>query len=398
MKRTVTRTHTHWDPAAPDATGQGFQRVAFGESVTDFWFKTILQKKNHTQAEVVREVEVNVCLLRLFEDSICVPKIEKRTNASVESFLTSPRFFLNLTLRGTPFTTAPMLPRRWFSSLVGALGWVLFFAVWRSPQPDCERQVVNHPTVRPAITPPSAFPSSYLGAQLGPHTLHVTTPGAADVGSWCTVLGLEGLGAMTQDEVDLHVKYVTAAARAGRSYLEWGSGSSTLRSIRGGVAHATVVDSSVGALHCALSHPDVAKAAQEGRVTALFVDIDADPFNWGKPQSKKRVSAWPEYSDVVRRLPDPSTVGLVLVDGRFRVACTMKAVAMLRDDTFILVHDFERRSYSLPIKLGVVRLVEQVGRLAVLQRVPSTAAGIEAKGLAGWVAVWRGEELKSERR
>jgi hypothetical protein len=70
---------------------------------------------------------------------------------------------------------------------------------------------------------------------------------------------------------------------------------------------------------------------------------------WGNPADRSKVHLWPRYCSGVwarianERLPQPD---LVLIDGRFRVACLLATLVMGRPGTRILFDDyFDRPAY-----------------------------------------------------
>src|SRR5262249_49162244 len=85
---------------------------------------------------------------------------------------------------------------------------------------------------------------------------------------------------------------------------------------------------------------------------------------WGRPRSKVFLAKWPAYASAPwsgyrRVIPD-----LVLVDGRFRVACIALAVLNSRSDTVIAVHDFWDRPWY-HVCLPLLEIIAREGRLGV---------------------------------
>lgn len=173
------------------------------------------------------------------------------------------------------------------------------------------------------------------------------------------------------------------------SYFEWGSGSSTVRALRmGGVRAVTVVDTSKAALACLLHHP---AAAAFPRLRALFADIAGDDERAGNPKDRSLIQHWPGVSNAVLHYPDPLSLDVVLIDGRFRAAAAMKTASAVRDDTSILVHDWGRLKYHYAVKVGVLDVVETAGALALLRRgqgARSIDALEPAAALEAWKALW----------
>lgn len=123
-----------------------------------------------------------------------------------------------------------------------------------------------------------------------------------------------------------------------RGYLEYGSGGSTLAADRAGVPTVSVEGDAFYAR-------SVARRLSAGtRVTMLPVDIGLTGF-WGLPifrtPTPARLRAWRSYVDAPFR--DPSArpfPDFVLVDGRFRRACALKAV-----------HEAQRRGATVTVMI-----------------------------------------------
>jgi hypothetical protein len=77
------------------------------------------------------------------------------------------------------------------------------------------------------------------------------------------------------------------------------------------------------------------------------------------------------------------------VDGRFRAASIFKAASVLRGDAVILVHDWDREAYHAGEREGVLRLLQQRGRLAALQRTEKGGALTQE----AWAALWSAVEF-----
>lgn len=157
-------------------------------------------------------------------------------------------------------------------------------------------------------------------------------------------------------------------ARA-RNYLEYGSGGSTVLANKL-VTNLVSVDSDSSFLadvRRALSQTDRRAMAKLIHVNiGLTVDWGFPVFN--KP-TRRRVRRWEEYAKAPWRYF--RTIGqqpdLVLVDGRFRVACVLESLLSLSplSETKILVDDYiDRPQYAV---IEEYADVEMVGRMAVLR-------------------------------
>ena len=158
---------------------------------------------------------------------------------------------------------------------------------------------------------------------------------------------------MTSEEISLFHETLSKAD----AYLEFGIGGSTafavqltnLRCLKG-------IESSQDWIDRVSAEPHTAAALAEHRLDLVFVDI-GPTTSYGNP-------AYPEpSSDILKLFPTYSTQTLtscggqpvkhhvVLVDGRFRVACFLHALLSINPEdgsnTQILIHDYGRTGYHV---------------------------------------------------
>lgn len=220
--------------------------------------------------------------------------------------------------------------------------------------------------------PPHAFPRlldvrpramSFPASSLPPSVVPVRN-GDRDPPSWCTE---ESLSAIRHDMSGAEASLLSKYVRGSSGYFEWGVGSPSMRAISGGAKDVTLVDTSLEALDCVLSHPSV--FISEKTIKAFYVDIASDPNNWGQPEDLSKRDNWPKVSDVVLYHPKPERLDTVFIDGRTRASCIVKSAAVLRRDAVIICHDYwARKSYHIAVEQGFLRVVETVGSIVVLQR------------------------------
>lgn len=143
---------------------------------------------------------------------------------------------------------------------------------------------------------------------------------------------------MTEKELDLLQK----AFKDSHDYLEFGSGNSTQLAVnQNNMEHITVVESDPmfwkGQV---LNTPSVELAVQSSRLTPLLVNI-GPVGEWGYPLDESYKDQWPLYSSLA--FQGKTAYDLVLVDGRFRIACILQACLHCSAKTKILIHDFFNR-------------------------------------------------------
>lgn len=151
---------------------------------------------------------------------------------------------------------------------------------------------------------------------------------------------------MTADEQKLLHSHIDHA----KNYLEFGSGESTIYAAEAKSLNAIdSVESSESFIDENLRpNAAIAEALAAGKLTFHIIDI-GKTGSWGYPKDKSKKHLWPNYSLSV--FSQESTHDLVLVDGRFRVACALNSILNTPDACRIMIHDFwKRRQYHFLLK------------------------------------------------
>lgn len=176
-----------------------------------------------------------------------------------------------------------------------------------------------------------------------------------------------------------------------QNYLEFGSGSSTL--VVAGIGKPlTTVESNPTFLssvekRCRHIRPD----SCIGSMNFVLGDI-GETGPWGRPAfpSYKRPQRWRNYPLAPWiELGATYRADLVLVDGRFRVACALALVLHQKDaDWDLLVDDFSERPEYDPI-MQFAQLRGLSGRMAHFQPKHKVDLGEVAKAFEYFVSDWR---------
>ena len=134
-----------------------------------------------------------------------------------------------------------------------------------------------------------------------------------------------------------------ATVQAGGHYLEYGAGGSTkLVAALPQVTTITSVESDPAYLRDHLAgDAAIQSATQAGRLRFLVADI-GPVGEWGYPADASREHLWPDYALCPYR--DGYQPDLILIDGRFRVACGLLA-ALQAPAAAILIHDYPPREF-----------------------------------------------------
>jgi hypothetical protein len=166
---------------------------------------------------------------------------------------------------------------------------------------------------------------------------------------------------MKKDEEEMFVSAVLGVV----FYFEWGAGGSTFRACKNGAGKVVSVESQkmwieeVKQYEAVKIHPDI-----------TFHHIDINAGNMGRPENNNKKDNFPTYSAVIDKYDD---IDVVLVDGRFRLACACKAV--INGVQSILIHDFTSRTHYHDI-LPYVEIVSQTGTLVEVR--PKEGLDIDA--------------------
>jgi len=169
-----------------------------------------------------------------------------------------------------------------------------------------------------------------------------------------------------QDKL-LFYKYLDAATH----YLEYGAGGSTAQASRRPGLRTLVSVESDPDWYATVQRHVVASSTRSDRL--LHIAMDTRPNTWGYPGPSSCHEERAAYSRVIRTL-DPAlqaSLDVVLIDGRFRVACCLHCYESIGDHCRILFDDFlDRPQYS--IVLDFYELVEQTAdkTLVVLKKKP----------------------------
>jgi len=97
------------------------------------------------------------------------------------------------------------------------------------------------------------------------------------------------------------------------------------------------------------------------KLTFRFIDVGCKG-NWGNPSPTCPQSTYEQYYKRIDGSPD-----LVLIDGRFRVACALSIWFALNTSAIVIFDDFFNRPYY-HIVLNYYNVLERSGRMAVLQK------------------------------
>lgn len=133
-------------------------------------------------------------------------------------------------------------------------------------------------------------------------------------------------------------------------YLEFGMGGSTFRALKKSNAQVYSIDSSISWIGYMRSFLFI-RMMENKRLSLFHVDI-GETGEFGHPKNQISKEKFIDYSSSIFESIDKTKVDTVLVDGRFRVACTLKTIMECQenDSLSIMIHDFHREYYHPVLK------------------------------------------------
>lgn len=152
------------------------------------------------------------------------------------------------------------------------------------------------------------------------------------------------------------------------NYFEFGSGGSTVYvSKQKNIKSITSVES------CREWHDNVKKLITHPNIKYIFINMNTLPDTWGYPGEYSTRDSWVSYSSALN-----NSVDLILIDGRFRVACALKCFTTISNSTIVLFDDFlNRPEYHIVLDYYTIinKTVDNV--MVALQKNNSTPPSLE---------------------
>jgi hypothetical protein len=158
------------------------------------------------------------------------------------------------------------------------------------------------------------------------------------------------------EDLSLFQKYI----KKSKHYFEFGSGGST--------TFASQIET-IESIHSVESDKNWANkvlAYVKKPIQLHLIDFK-NPGSWGSPGSQTTNEEKKAYSDAINKI---TTADTILVDGRFRVACALKAYSHMTEDSFLLFDDFLNRP-NYHIILNYFIIVERGKIMVVLKKGPN---------------------------
>ena len=149
-------------------------------------------------------------------------------------------------------------------------------------------------------------------------------------------------------------------------YFEYGSGGSTYQaSIRKNIKTIYSVESDITwqkKLNQTIKNPNI---------NYIYNEMDTNPNTWGNPGKNATNIQKINYSNHITKLSkeEQDSIDLVLIDGRFRVACCLKCYDIIKDNCLIAFDDFLNRPlYHIVLKYFDIIEKTQDNRMVILKK------------------------------
>ena len=79
-------------------------------------------------------------------------------------------------------------------------------------------------------------------------------------------------------------------------------------------------------------------------ISAIYITIDLKTKDLGYPGKDTTVDDWKKY---IQAYKNEYNADIILIDGRFRVACALDIFSKIGKDTLVLIHDYDREYYHI---------------------------------------------------
>jgi protein O-GlcNAc transferase len=165
------------------------------------------------------------------------------------------------------------------------------------------------------------------------------------------------------NDKQMFYKYLNKAS----IYFEFGSGGSTYQAcLKQNIQKIYSVESDLR-----WNHKLRQILKNETKVQFIYNEMNARPNTWGYPGKNSIPSQRKKYSDQILIINENERkkIDLVLIDGRFRVACCLKCFGVVSDDCVIVFDDFlDRPNYH--IVLNYYDIIEKTrdNRMVILKK------------------------------
>jgi protein O-GlcNAc transferase len=166
-----------------------------------------------------------------------------------------------------------------------------------------------------------------------------------------------------KNDIKMYYRYLDKAT----VYFEYGSGGSTYQAnLRPNIQKIYTVESDktwMNKLNSVIKN--------NTKITYIYNEMGTIPNMWGYPSKSCDKSNLINYSEHIRNLSveERSKIDLVMIDGRFRVACCLKCFNVITDSCYIAFDDFLiRKKYHVVLDYYDIIEKTEDNRMVVLRK------------------------------
>jgi len=150
------------------------------------------------------------------------------------------------------------------------------------------------------------------------------------------------------------------------NYFEYGSGGSTFQSLKHkNLKRVYSIENDFAWIEKLRTYKFISASEKSHRLVFTYINIGPTK-KWGYPTNLKYKDKFPSYIERFNDKNIKNGTDLILVDGRFRVACILNAVLNAQPNTIIMVHDYSYRPYYHVVG-KYLKFVDKEGSLYVFK-------------------------------
>jgi len=169
------------------------------------------------------------------------------------------------------------------------------------------------------------------------------------------------------NDLEMYYKHLKQAS----NYFEFGSGGSTYQaSILSNIKLIISIESDK------VWHNLLTSKVKHNNYHPKLIDLKCEPNKWGYPSNTCPLSEYPKYSEAILNQIQKNitqNLDLILIDGRFRVACALKSHGIINDNCKIIFDDFlDRKQYHVVLDYFTIIEKTSDNRMVVLKKKPNT--------------------------
>ncbi len=166
---------------------------------------------------------------------------------------------------------------------------------------------------------------------------------------------------MSANEIDTFKRYLSNS----KYYLEYGSGGSTyLACTYENIEKMVSIEGDNQWVDILIINDIIKEKINTDICKIKYIDIGAPPNSFSTPSDNSKQDNWINYYNAISfidYIPD-----LVLIDGRFRVACCLYLINNINSDTVVIIHDYNIRPQYFIVE-HFFDVVERVDTMIVLK-------------------------------